>query len=467
MKVKMLALAVSTLGLVACGGGGGSSGASPSNNVSVAPVVNKTGNTNTGININTNANTSTNKNTNTGVNTANTGNKTTPQVNTLTDNTKLTAISHVSKQTPVTQVAKPAPQWDKEIKAVLDETNRLRREKGLPALTLDANLSAHAQQRAMESQYLFEHQRPDGTAWQSTIKVSDKAIKNIPAGGSISGVYNENLAAGTSTNTGKRAVEQWRNSPSHYEAIIDPSYTRLGVGVVYAPDTTQPDGKAYKYYWVQIFGNDNVESAYNFVNNPLPMTTTTTNTKPLQQVVIDGKTVPLTVKGDGSYQRVSGTNVGLANGYTNTRFGAISMNGADASVFYQGNQTPASAIPTSGNATYTGKAVVVRDVWTDTGKTVKVNNRTNTVMERHQNIAQANAEFNVDFAKKSLEGSIKESGKTTIGVQADIKGSTFASKSSASVHTQGAFFGDKAQELSGVFEDLNSGTYGAFGATKQ
>lgn len=77
--------------------------------------------------------------------------------------------------------------------------------------------------------------------------------------------------------------------------------------------------------------------------------------------------------------------------------------------------------------------------------------------------------FVVDFGKKSLTGSLSALG-TTLQVAGEIQGSTF-SGNHQDTQISGAFFGDDAQEMAGVFYHENAKTGleagGAFGATKQ
>lgn len=125
---------------------------------------------------------------------------------------------------------------------VLENTNRLRREKGLPELRIDPGLNAYAKVRAHELPEKFSHTRPDGS--------------DIASG--IEGSYiGENIAAGTAS-AEETVMRQWRNSKGHYENIINPQYTTIGIGIAYAP------GSRYKYYWVQVFSQDNVKSKYQF-----------------------------------------------------------------------------------------------------------------------------------------------------------------------------------------------------------
>ena len=55
----------------------------------------------------------------------------------------------------------------------------------------------------------------------------------------------ENIAAGNSTATG--TLNQWRTSGGHNAALLNPSYTVLGIGRAYNPTAT------YRWYWTADF----------------------------------------------------------------------------------------------------------------------------------------------------------------------------------------------------------------------
>lgn len=55
----------------------------------------------------------------------------------------------------------------------------------------------------------------------------------------------ENTAGGS--DNAKATFNQWKGSPVHWHAIMNPDYTHIGVGCAYEKDST------FKYYWDQIF----------------------------------------------------------------------------------------------------------------------------------------------------------------------------------------------------------------------
>lgn len=387
---RFMALSALSVALVACGGGGG--GGSPS----VAPVVQG------------------------GTNNAPTTKPQTPPTISTANTVRVAFLDGRS----ATQVVAPPASMKAEIQNVIAETNKLRAEKGLKPLVYDDRLSAHAQLRAVETVQHFSHVRPDGRSWDMGLRGTGTGAENLASGGQ----------------TAKVAVKQWRDSPSHYQAIMTDKYTKIGVGVVHVPNSQ------YGYYWVQIFGEDAINSEYQFNDITANVGINRTTQSLLQHLVVGNTAIPLGDAPNGNWKTFTGGNYnGTVNGYDHSRFGVIRVGDDKQREFYQGNQTIISAMPTTGIATYNGKAVVVNGTQVDTS---------------------ANAKFNVDFAKKNLTGAITPAGKSAINLKADIAGNTFASSTGATVKTQGTFFGGKAEELGGVFEDTKSGATGAFGAKK-
>ncbi len=61
----------------------------------------------------------------------------------------------------------------------------------------------------------------------------------------------ENIAAGNST--AEETMEQWKDSPNHWAAIMNPNLTHMGIGVYYDADSD------YGWYWQQLFVMTNQE----------------------------------------------------------------------------------------------------------------------------------------------------------------------------------------------------------------
>lgn len=113
--------------------------------------------------------------------------------------------------------------------------NEARAEEGLAPMFLSPYLCEVADIRAEECSVSFSHTRPDGQNFFTAIDYNEVPYTKI----------SENIAAGNAT--AEETFEQWKNSPSHWAAIMNPSYTHIGVGVKYV------EGSMYGWYWTQAF----------------------------------------------------------------------------------------------------------------------------------------------------------------------------------------------------------------------
>lgn len=105
--------------------------------------------------------------------------------------------------------------------------NEERESRGLSPLEKSDSLTRSAAVRVGELPENFSHTRPDGTSCFTAV------TENFSASG-------ENIAMGYTTP--EEAVTGWMNSPGHKSNILDPDFTKIGVGYY-------SDG----YYWVQVF----------------------------------------------------------------------------------------------------------------------------------------------------------------------------------------------------------------------
>ncbi|QMT33354.1 CAP domain-containing protein [Conchiformibius steedae DSM 2580] len=328
------------------------------------------------------------------------------------------------------QVTPPAAAQKAEIDKAVANTNKLRAEKGLPALQYDPNLSAYAQKRAEEIVKLFKHTRPDGESWSTGVK------------GGYSG---ENIAAGSAT-ADKTVLDQWRNSSGHYANMINSNYTRIGIGLVYVPNSE------HGYYWVQIFGSDSTTSDYHFISpnnmmrSALMIPVKRDALDALATLKIDGRTLPLTISGNSDWHTIK------AQGYTGefggntvfSRYGVVKAeNEGQYRSFHQGLPTALADMPQAGVIRYQGQGIAAQGV------------------EKRY----LQADFTADFDRKTLNGSLSNA-QQRFGIDAIIRGNTFVSPIGAKVATQGGFFGVNAAEVAGTFDD-RQGTQGAFGATRR
>ena len=132
--------------------------------------------------------------------------------------------------------------FSSSIQTVLNYTNQYRgeandnEENGVSdrsMLVLDSELTTAACVRALEMAYsgTFSHERPDGRNCFSVL--SDLGISSMARAENISEYY----SAESTSNA-------WKNSSVHYSNMINPRFTKIGVGVA------EYEGS---YFWVQIF----------------------------------------------------------------------------------------------------------------------------------------------------------------------------------------------------------------------
>lgn len=128
-------------------------------------------------------------------------------------------------------------EYKSEIKKVLEIINSYRKEGGLKPLELDDKLTTVACARAEELAWSgrFSHYRPNGKYFSSILK--DAGINKGSAGENIGRGYDSPEAV----------CEAWKASESHYENIMNPDFTKIGIGVAADPDS---DGKLC---WSQLF----------------------------------------------------------------------------------------------------------------------------------------------------------------------------------------------------------------------
>lgn len=117
---------------------------------------------------------------------------------------------------------------------MLEYVNNLRSENGSSPLTLDGNLNLAATIRALEMAWSskFSHTRPDG---RSCFTIFNDL-------GLSAGMAGENIAGG-STST-KYVFDMWDKSEGHHNNMINPNFTKIGVGKATVNGAT---------YWVQLF----------------------------------------------------------------------------------------------------------------------------------------------------------------------------------------------------------------------
>ena len=138
-----------------------------------------------------------------------------------------------------TQTARSANMPDNQLNDMAIEVaflvNSYRLENGLHPVYVIPYLCDVARVRSRECIQLFDHKRPDGSKFSTII---DSNL--IPYAALF-----ENIAAGR--DTPEETMEQWINSETHRNAILNPDLTHMGVGVAYEQNSD------YGYYWTQLF----------------------------------------------------------------------------------------------------------------------------------------------------------------------------------------------------------------------
>lgn len=116
---------------------------------------------------------------------------------------------------------------------ILTLVNKERAKAGLKEVILDETLEKAAAVRAGEIERSFSHTRPDGSSFSNVLK--DMGVTYKGAG--------ENIAWGQKSP--QEVMEGWMNSPGHRANILNPQFTKLGVGHYQNSRGTN--------YWVQLF----------------------------------------------------------------------------------------------------------------------------------------------------------------------------------------------------------------------
>ncbi|MDE6781194.1 MAG: SCP-like extracellular [Ruminococcus sp.] len=122
--------------------------------------------------------------------------------------------------------------------------NEARAEAGLNPVYAVPYLNDLAYVRSRECIAYFSHERLDGSMFSDMIDENlipwERSYENLAAGmGDIEATFN-----------------QWKSSPKHWSAIMNPDVTHMGAGVSYEPNSQ------YGWYWEQLFVKvwDDVES---------------------------------------------------------------------------------------------------------------------------------------------------------------------------------------------------------------
>ncbi len=114
--------------------------------------------------------------------------------------------------------------------AILRIVNDEREKAGVAPVMLDTTLNMSAQNYAedMSSRNFFSHETPEGTTFQQRI-LSLNYMGQLPAC-----ACHRDFSAGENLAKGQRSPEEamkdWMRSPDHKKNLLEPLYTRMGVG---------------------------------------------------------------------------------------------------------------------------------------------------------------------------------------------------------------------------------------------
>ena len=198
-------------------------------------------NTNTNFNNNSTIN-KPNTNTNSNNNTTNNKSNTNTNSNNNTTTNNKSNINIFNKNNKNNNTIKPEKKpvnsntdFSSYQQQVLDLVNAERTKRGLSPLTLDSNLSNVATKKAqdMANKNYFDHTSP---TYGSPFDMMNRfGISYRTAG--------ENIAKGQKTP--QEVMNSWMNSPGHRANILNPDFTKLGVGIAKDSNGT--------LYWSQMF----------------------------------------------------------------------------------------------------------------------------------------------------------------------------------------------------------------------
>ena len=157
----------------------------------------------------------------------------TPDTNTPDMNQPETDTNTPDTNQPETDTNTPDTDALSYAEQVVALVNAERAKAGLNALTLDTEIESAALIRAKETEISFSHTRPDGRSFSTVL--SDNGITFRGAG--------ENIAWGQKTP--EEVMNGWMNSEGHRANILNPNFTKIGVGYY--------QNAAGRNYWTQLF----------------------------------------------------------------------------------------------------------------------------------------------------------------------------------------------------------------------
>lgn len=116
---------------------------------------------------------------------------------------------------------------------VAELVNIERAKAGLAPLTFDAEISSAALIRSKEIETSFSHTRPNGSSFSTVLRENGIAFRGA----------GENIAWGQFSP--EEVMNGWMNSEGHRANILNPNYTKIGVG--------HYQNAAGRNFWTQLF----------------------------------------------------------------------------------------------------------------------------------------------------------------------------------------------------------------------
>lgn len=168
-----------------------------------------------------------------------------PSSNTVQADTK---VSSVAEKTESGFHIDPGGEGETDFSATLESgvlrlVNEERQGLSLPLLVEEDTLhkTARARCKEMMEHDHFEHTRPDGRDWSTVIEEAGYRYT----------VVSENLQKGRAqTLSAQDIFDSWKESTSHYEAMIASDVTRTGVGVY-----VRKSEQGYEWYATEHFAS--------------------------------------------------------------------------------------------------------------------------------------------------------------------------------------------------------------------
>ena len=117
---------------------------------------------------------------------------------------------------------------EKDLLALINEE---REAEGLDPVKMDGDLQSAARIRSRElcKTGHWDHTRPNGDSW-STVITEDVPVKFAAAGENLCMTEYDDPSVDNAYSA-DFYMDRWLNSPSHYDNIIRPNFTHVGLGV--------------------------------------------------------------------------------------------------------------------------------------------------------------------------------------------------------------------------------------------